>query len=159
MFTCTFQIQSKSSLIYHISSGDIYLNQCYILVQNLYSSRGQTCRMHILEIPACAITNPGKQSKLKEVLLKIVTPVVIASFLIFLLVLIWIMKQQKKGKSKDVEQVPEIKTHQLVSYHEIQRATNNFDDESNLFGEGSSGSVYKGIISSGTVVAIWVLDL
>ncbi|KAG5609232.1 hypothetical protein H5410_020513 [Solanum commersonii] len=61
------------------------------------------CGMHILEIPACAITNPGKQSKLKEVVLKIVTPVVIASFMIFLFVSIWIMKQHKKGKSKDVE--------------------------------------------------------
>ncbi|KAG5586700.1 hypothetical protein H5410_047134 [Solanum commersonii] len=38
------------------------------------------------DIPACAITNPEKQSKLKEVVLKIVTPV-------------------KKGKSKDVEQI------------------------------------------------------
>ncbi|KAH0685047.1 hypothetical protein KY289_022799 [Solanum tuberosum] len=89
------------------------------------------CGMHILEIPACAINNPGKQSKLKEVVLKIVTPVISASFLIFLLVSIWIMKRQKKGKSKDVEKVPEIRTHQLVSYHEIQLATNNFD-ESNL---------------------------
>ena len=68
------------------------------------------------------------------------------------------MKRRKKGKSIDVENIPEIRTHQLVSYQEIQRATNNFD-ESNLIGEGSSGSVYKGILSSGTVVAIKVLDL
>ncbi|WMV23594.1 hypothetical protein MTR67_016979 [Solanum verrucosum] len=68
------------------------------------------------------------------------------------------MKRQKKGKSKDVEKVPEIRTHQLVSYHEIQLATNNFD-ESNLIGVGGSGSVYKGILSGGTLVAIKVLDL
>ncbi|XP_049392556.1 receptor kinase-like protein Xa21 [Solanum stenotomum] len=68
------------------------------------------------------------------------------------------MKRQKKGKSKDVEKVLEIGTHQLVSYHEIQRATNNFD-ESNLIGEGSSGSVYKGTLFGGTAVAIKVLDL
>ncbi|KAK4720946.1 hypothetical protein R3W88_011179 [Solanum pinnatisectum] len=116
------------------------------------------CGMHILEIPACAINNPGKQSKLKEVLLKIVTPVVISSILIFLFVSAWIMKRKKKGKSKDVEKVPEIKTYQLISYYEIQRATNNFDG-SNLIGEGSSGSVYKGTLSSETMVAIKVLDL
>uniref|UniRef100_M1BN54 Serine-threonine protein kinase, plant-type n=1 Tax=Solanum tuberosum TaxID=4113 RepID=M1BN54_SOLTU len=68
------------------------------------------------------------------------------------------MKLQKKGKSKDEEKVPEIGTHQLVSYHEIRRATNNFD-ESNLIGEGSSGSVYKGTLFGGTAVAIKVLDL
>ncbi|PHT80722.1 hypothetical protein T459_13737 [Capsicum annuum] len=49
-------------------------------------------------------------------------------------------------------------THQLVSYHEIQRATNNFD-LSNLIDVGGSGFVYKGILSSGIMVAIKVLDL
>ncbi|KAH0682215.1 hypothetical protein KY289_019967 [Solanum tuberosum] len=137
-----------------IPSGGVFANST---LQSFLRNKG-LCGIHILEIPDCAINNPGKQSKLKEVLLKIVTPVVIASFLIFLLVLIWIMKQQKKGKSKDVEQVLEIGTRHLVSYHEIQRATNNFD-ESNLIGEGSSGSVYKGTLSSGTAVAIKVLDL
>ncbi|WMV23651.1 hypothetical protein MTR67_017036 [Solanum verrucosum] len=68
------------------------------------------------------------------------------------------MKRQKKGKSKDVKKVLEIKAHQLVSYHDIQRATNNFD-ESNLIGEGSSGSVYKGTLSSLTAMAIKVPDL
>ncbi|XP_049354260.1 receptor kinase-like protein Xa21 isoform X1 [Solanum verrucosum] len=126
-------------------------------LQSFLGNKG-LCGMHILEIPACAITNPGKQLKLKEVLLKIVTPVIIASFLIFLFVSIWIMKRQKKGKSKDLEKVPEIGTRQLVSYHEIQRSTNNFD-ESNLIGEGSSGSVYQGTLFGGTAVAIKVLDL
>ncbi|XP_015170532.1 probable LRR receptor-like serine/threonine-protein kinase At3g47570 [Solanum tuberosum] len=65
-------------------------------LQSFLGNKG-LCGMHILEIPACAITNPRKQSKLKEVVLKIVTPVVIASFLIFLFVSIWIMKRQRKG--------------------------------------------------------------
>ncbi|KAF3636155.1 putative LRR receptor-like serine/threonine-protein kinase-like [Capsicum annuum] len=49
-------------------------------------------------------------------------------------------------------------THQLVSYHEIQRATNNFDLP-NLIDVGGSGFVYKGILSSGIMVALKVLDL
>uniref|UniRef100_M1CZ09 Serine-threonine protein kinase, plant-type n=1 Tax=Solanum tuberosum TaxID=4113 RepID=M1CZ09_SOLTU len=137
-----------------IPSGGVFANST---LQSFLGNKG-LCGMHILEIPACAITNLGKQSKPKEVVLKIVTPVAIASFMIFLFVSIWIMKQHKKGKSKDVEKVPEIGTHQLVSYHEIQRATNNFD-ESNLIGEGSTGSVYKGTLFGGTAMAIKVLDL
>ncbi|KAK6791075.1 hypothetical protein RDI58_010156 [Solanum bulbocastanum] len=109
-----------------IPNGGVFANST---MQSFLRNKG-LCGMHILEIPACAINNPGKQSKLKE----------------------------KKGKSKDVERVPEIGTHQLVSYYEIQRATNNFD-ESNLIGEGSSGSVYKGTLFDGTAVAIKVLDL
>ncbi|KAM3234818.1 hypothetical protein P3L10_014854 [Capsicum annuum] len=104
------------------------------------------------------INNIGQQSKSKEFVLKIVISVVTLSFLIFLLVSILIMKWLKKHKSKDVGKVPEMGTYQLISYHEIQRATNNFDG-SNLIGEGSSGFVYKGTLSSGTVVAIKVLDL
>ncbi|XP_015160724.1 probable LRR receptor-like serine/threonine-protein kinase At3g47570 [Solanum tuberosum] len=137
-----------------IPSGGVFANST---LQSFLGNKG-LCGMHILEILDCAITNPGKQSKFKEVLLKIVTPLVISSFLMFFLVSIWIMKRQKKGKFKDVEKVPEITTHQLVSYHEIRRATNNFD-ESNLIGEGSSGSVYKGTLFGGTAVAIKVLDL
>ncbi|XP_049392514.1 receptor kinase-like protein Xa21 [Solanum stenotomum] len=127
-------------------------------LQSFLGNKG-LCGVHILEIPACAITNPRKQSKSKELVLKIVIPVVTSSFLILLVVSAWIiMKQKMKGKSKDMEKVPEIRTYQLVSYHEIQRATNNFDG-SNLIGTGGSGSVYKGTLSSGTVVAIKVLDL
>ncbi|XP_047268892.1 receptor kinase-like protein Xa21 [Capsicum annuum] len=116
------------------------------------------CGMHILEVPSCPMNNPEQKSKSKEFVLKIVIPVVSSSFLIFLLVSIWIMKWQKKQKSKDVEKVTEIGTYQLISYHEIRRATNNFDG-SNLIGEGSSGFVYKGTLSSGIVVAIKVLNL
>ncbi|XP_055836321.1 probable LRR receptor-like serine/threonine-protein kinase At3g47570 [Solanum dulcamara] len=137
-----------------IPSGGVFANST---VQSFLRNRG-LCGVHIAEIPACAITNPGKQSKSKDLVLKIVTPVVISSFMIFLLVSTWIMKRQKKAKSKDIEKVPEIKTYQLISYHEIRRATNNFDG-SNLIGVGGSGSVYKGTLSSGIVVAIKVLNL
>ncbi|PHT54304.1 hypothetical protein CQW23_08766 [Capsicum baccatum] len=116
------------------------------------------CGMHKLEVPSCPITNSGEQSKSKELVLKIVIPMLTSSSLIFFLVSIWIMKRKKKGKSKNVEKFWEIKTHQLISYHEIQRATNYFDG-SNLIGVGSSGSVYKGTLSGGTVVAIKVLNL
>ncbi|XP_049381404.1 receptor kinase-like protein Xa21 [Solanum stenotomum] len=137
-----------------IPSGGVFANST---LQSFLGNKG-LCGMHILDVPACAVTNLGHQSKFKKLVLKIVIPVVTSSFLISLFASIWIMKRQKKGKSKDVEKVPEIKTHQLVSYHEIQRATNYFDG-SNLIGVGGSGSVYKGTLSSGIVVAIKVLDL
>ncbi|KAM3235191.1 putative receptor-like protein kinase [Capsicum annuum] len=105
-----------------IPSGGVFVNST---LQSFLGNKG-LWGMHILEVPACATVNPKQQSKFKEVLLKNITPVFTSSFLIFLLVSIWIMKRQKKGKPKDVERVPEINTYQLISYHEIQRATDNF---------------------------------
>ncbi|KAF3670013.1 putative LRR receptor-like serine/threonine-protein kinase-like [Capsicum annuum] len=137
-----------------IPSGGVFANSTQ---QSFLGNKG-LCGIHKLEVPACPITNPGKQSKSKEVVLKIVIPMVTSFFLIFLLVSIWIMKRKKKGKAKDVEKVWEIKSYQLISYHEIQRATNYFDGSS-LIGVGSSSSVYKGTLSGGTVVAIKVLNL
>ncbi|PHT81116.1 hypothetical protein T459_14131 [Capsicum annuum] len=138
-----------------IPSGGVFANST---LRSFLGNKGLCGRDMILEVPACPITNSGRQSVSKKLILKIVTPLIISSFLMFLLVSIWIMKRRKKGKSKDVEKVLEIRTHQSVSYDEIQRATNNFDG-SNLIGVGSSGSVYKGTLFGGTVVAIKVLDM
>ncbi|KAM3338579.1 receptor kinase-like protein Xa21 [Capsicum galapagoense] len=143
---------SFNNLEGEIPSGGVFVNST---LQSFLGNKG-LCGMHILEVPAC--TNPGLQSKSKVLVLKVVIPVVISFFLIFFLVSIWVIKRQKKGKSKDVEKIPDMRTHQLVSYHEIQRATNYFG-ESNLIGVGSSGSVYKGTLSGGSVVAIKILDL
>jgi LRR receptor-like serine/threonine-protein kinase FLS2 len=48
--------------------------------------------------------------------------------------------------------------HRMISYQELCQGTNNFC-ESNLLGAGGFGSVYKGLLLDGTVVAIKVLNL
>ncbi|KAM3239023.1 hypothetical protein P3L10_014056 [Capsicum annuum] len=45
-----------------------------------------------------------------------------------------------------------------ISYYELLRATNALS-ESNLIGSGSFGSVYKGILKSGTAIAVKVFNL
>ncbi|CAA3012576.1 probable LRR receptor-like serine threonine-kinase At3g47570 [Olea europaea subsp. europaea] len=47
--------------------------------------------------------------------------------------------------------------HQMISYDELRQATENFKEE-NLIGQGSFGSVYRGLIQGGIAVAIKVLD-
>ncbi|KAI8567407.1 hypothetical protein RHMOL_Rhmol02G0119700 [Rhododendron molle] len=57
----------------------------------------------------------------------------------------------KKSKGKDFEGL-ELKTGSFTLKH-IKAATNNFDS-ANKIGEGGFGSVYKGVLSDGTLVAV-----
>ncbi|TYI97290.1 hypothetical protein E1A91_D01G133500v1 [Gossypium mustelinum] len=64
----------------------------------------------------------------------------------------------KKGKLKATESSEQLKEqHQMISYHEIRKATRNFNP-GNLIGKGSFGSVYKGHLND-VHVAIKVLDV
>ncbi|KAL6909767.1 hypothetical protein ACP4OV_001426 [Aristida adscensionis] len=78
-------------------------------------------------------------------------------------IFIWSIKvflsRRHLGTAKTVPMVSLIKTnHPLISYEELYRATNSFD-QSNLIGTGSFSSVYKAMLHDGTPVAIKVLDL
>ncbi|XP_029149429.2 probable LRR receptor-like serine/threonine-protein kinase At3g47570 [Arachis hypogaea] len=46
----------------------------------------------------------------------------------------------------------------MISYYELSQATNGFD-ESNLLGRGSFGSMFKGLLSNGMLVAVKVFNL
>ncbi|KAF5933489.1 hypothetical protein HYC85_029660 [Camellia sinensis] len=70
--------------------------------------------------------------------------------------LLWIVKRhRRKNHSNDLFAKIE---HKKISYQELQRTTTDFC-EANLLGEGSYGSVYQGILSDGTIVAIKILNL
>ena len=70
------------------------------------------------------------------------------------------MRHQKnnvKTQNTILDVVPTVE-HRLISYQELRRATNDFS-EANILGVGSFGSVFKGILSEGTLVAVKVLNL
>jgi serine/threonine protein kinase len=70
----------------------------------------------------------------------------------------YLMIAKKYKKVKAWGDMEDVVNHQLVSYHELVRATQNFSDD-NMLGSGGFGKVFKGQLSSGLVVAIKVLDM
>ncbi|XP_027155139.1 LRR receptor-like serine/threonine-protein kinase FLS2 [Coffea eugenioides] len=62
--------------------------------------------------------------------------------------------QRKNEVSRNADLLP-MGLARRISYYELVQATNDYD-ESNLLGKGSFGSVYKGTLTDGTVVAVKV---
>ncbi|GMY10620.1 probable LRR receptor-like serine/threonine-protein kinase At3g47570 isoform X6 [Fagus crenata] len=115
------------------------------------------CGNPIFGVPPCA-SSSSRGSRVKQIMLKYIVPA-FASIIIFAALVVMLRRHpeckiQIPGLPNTLSKVE----HRMISYQELRHGTNNFC-ESNLLGTGGFGSVYKGILSDGTIVAIKVLNL
>ncbi|PRQ37580.1 putative protein kinase RLK-Pelle-LRR-XII-1 family [Rosa chinensis] len=148
--TCLYLNLSFNDLFGEIPSGGPFVN---------FSSRSflenkALCGRPKYGVPPCMT----QKSKTTHPVLTYVLPSIASTvILIALIYMITWYRKRKRGKSTTVEQLTTVE-HSRISYQELRRATNDFC-ESNFLGGGSFGSVYKGILSNGTTIAVKILKL
>ncbi|XP_059293896.1 receptor kinase-like protein Xa21 [Lycium ferocissimum] len=113
------------------------------------------CGAPRFSVPPCP-TSSNHRSKRKKLLL-IVFPLLGAVVIIVFIIVAFVwMRYRREGNVPD--QADLLATRERISYYEIVQATNDFSG-SNFIGSGSFGSVYKGILRNGTIIAVKVFNL
>ncbi|XP_003633210.1 probable LRR receptor-like serine/threonine-protein kinase At3g47570 [Vitis vinifera] len=114
------------------------------------------CGQPIFHVPPCQrhITQKSKN----KFLFKIFLPCIASVPILVALVLLMIKYRQSKVETLNTVDVAPAVEHRMISYQELRHATNDFS-EANILGVGSFGSVFKGLLSEGTLVAVKVLNL
>uniref|UniRef100_A0A8R7PMU1 non-specific serine/threonine protein kinase n=2 Tax=Triticum urartu TaxID=4572 RepID=A0A8R7PMU1_TRIUA len=156
MFLANFTYLTTLNLSFNrlegqIPEGGVFSN---ITLQSLIGNAG-LCGAQRLGVPPC-LDRSGSSNKH---LLKILLPtLILASSAIVICLYLWFGKKLKKEKNNASVGTSNVPGHEIISYHELIRATNNFSED-NILGSGSFGKVFMGRLSSGLVVAIKVLDM
>ncbi|KAM3239255.1 hypothetical protein P3L10_014289 [Capsicum annuum] len=78
-------------------------------------------------------------------------------FASIILVCVWIRYRRRKRAPQQADSLASI-TREIISYYELLQATDTLS-ESNLIGSRSFSSAYKGILTSGTAIAVKVFNL
>ncbi|KAM3393883.1 hypothetical protein P3S68_002884 [Capsicum galapagoense] len=114
------------------------------------------CGSSRFSVPPCPTSSTHKSNRKKILVLFLLLGnalvVVPCTFIFF-----WIWYRKGKRAPQQADSLSAI-TRERISYYELIQATDALS-ESNLIGSGSFGSVYKGVLRSGTSIVVKVFNL
>lgn len=150
------------NLSFNMLGGPIPVNGAFgnFTIQSFMGNKN-LCGNSKLMLPPCPDANTLPKSRKVSFWLKYVlspiAAVLLGVFLIFLYVKYW-RKNKNLPVSVSSTNLSIQLGHKYISYYELLGATNNLSQD-NLLGIGSFGSVYKGTMPDGEIVAVKVFDL
>jgi hypothetical protein len=112
------------------------------------------CGNPLLQVPPC---DKHRRSIAKTILIKCMLPIIVSAILVAGCIIL-VLHKRKKVEHRTESDVSTIGVPKRISYYELVQATNGFS-AINLLGKGSFGSVYQGMLSSGKMLAVKVIDL
>ncbi|XP_020244327.1 LRR receptor-like serine/threonine-protein kinase EFR isoform X2 [Asparagus officinalis] len=107
--------------------------------------------------PSCNVID-SRVSNSRRHFLRYILPVIASVGILVLCFCILLGLRRRRAKSLAPTSMLSPTKHRLIPYYELVRATDNFS-EINLLGRGAFGSVYRGLLDDGLLVAIKVLNL
>ncbi|KAM3393917.1 hypothetical protein P3S68_002918 [Capsicum galapagoense] len=114
------------------------------------------CGSSRFSVPSCPSSSKHKSNRKKLLVLYLFLGLAIL-FVPVIFVFVWIKYRIGKGAPQQEDSLA-TKKRERISYYELVQATDGLS-ESNLIGSGSFGSVYKGILKSGTAIAVKVFNM
>ncbi|ONK80319.1 uncharacterized protein A4U43_C01F16340 [Asparagus officinalis] len=151
----------------HVSSMNLSFNKLEGQVPNGGAFLNHTVTSLVGNAALCGAIKQGfppcpkehvSNSSLGVQLLKYLLPAIALIAILVACVCLFLKFYPKKAKNPDTGSKLSRNNYRLVPFHELVRATENFN-ETNLLGRGSFGSVYRGCLDDGLLVAIKVFNL
>ncbi|KAH0681534.1 hypothetical protein KY285_021923 [Solanum tuberosum] len=143
---------SVNKLYGEIPSGGPFKN----LSSQFFIDNEALCGSSRFSVPPCATSSKHRSNRKKMLVLFLVLGIALV-FVPITFVFLWIRYRRGKRSPQRADSLS-IATTERISYYELLQATDTLG-ESNLIGSGSFGSVYKGVLRSGTAIAVKVFNL
>ncbi|KAH0699598.1 hypothetical protein KY284_013813 [Solanum tuberosum] len=137
-----------------IPSGGPFVNLTY---QSFMSNEG-LCGNSQKHFPACPSNSKIHSESKKRRIIWIVVAFSVMSVIGLTSAIPFVLMRHRGITVNAEDEELSVVAPQRISYYEVQRATQGFD-EINLLGSGSFGSVYKGTLADGMIVAVKVFNV
>ncbi|WMV43190.1 hypothetical protein MTR67_036575 [Solanum verrucosum] len=119
-----------------------------------FMGNAELCGPSQFNVAECRIGGMKRKNKRRALTFALAS--VAVALVVTTIFMVWFLKYRKRSRQLPI---PDLigQSHQRISYYEVVRGTNNFD-EANLIGRGGLGLVYKGTLQDGNIVAVKVFN-